>query len=232
MNAGTLNCPNCGAAVSTDAPNCPFCSARLQTVACSKCHGMMWMGSKFCPHCGGSAQPVLVGAESGRKCPRCQVPLRHIAFGTTCAEECSRCRGLWMPAADFDRICSDTEAQTAASGYAQIPVQAMKEEELYPPCPTCADRMARQNFARRSGIMINVCRAHGVWLDGDELRQVIEFIRAGGLDRARELAKEQLETAQRKLAAERRAATAAQTPLVRTPEPPRDLLSALFDLWI
>jgi Zn-finger nucleic acid-binding protein len=231
MHAGALNCPNCGAAVSADAPNCPFCSTRLQTVACARCHGMMWLGSKFCPHCAGPAEPILIGAESGHDCPRCNVPLTHLAFAHALAEECPRCRGLWMQAADFDRICSDAEAQTAASGFARIPVPPMPSEELYPRCPACTDRMSRQNFARRSGIMINICRAHGVWLDGDELRQIIEFIRAGGMDRARLLEKEQLESARRRLIDERRAGAAASFSRRPEPDPANDFIRAVFGLW-
>ncbi len=169
-----------------------------------------------------------MGAESGHDCPRCHVPLKNIGFAHTLAEECPRCRGLWMRAADFDRICSDAEAQTAASGWANIPTQPIKDEEYYPACPACANRMSRQNFAGRSGVMINVCRAHGVWLDGDELRQIIEFIRAGGMSRARELERERLEASRRRLADERRAIDLRLPP---EPEPPRDLLRALFDLW-
>lgn len=231
MHAGALNCPNCGAAVSTDAPNCPFCSTRLQTAMCARCHGMMWLGSKFCPHCAGQAKPVVIGAASGHDCPRCHVPLAHIAFAHALAEECSRCRGLWMQATDFDRICSDAEAQTAASGWAGIPVRPIESEEYYPRCPECPERMSRQNFARRSGVMINICRAHGVWLDGDELRQVIEFIRAGGMDRARMLEREQLESARRRLADERRAAAAVSYSHRPEPDPANDFIRAVFGLW-
>jgi Zn-finger nucleic acid-binding protein len=232
MHAGALNCPNCGAAVSTDAPHCPFCSTRLQTAMCVRCHGMMWLGSKFCPHCAGQARPIIMGTPSGHKCPRCVVPLKHIAFAHALAEECQRCSGLWMEAADFDRVCSDAEAQSAASGFSHIPAQFNDDEEYYPRCPECPERMSRQNFARRSGIMINICRAHGVWLDGDELRQVIEFIRAGGMDRARDLEKQQLESARRRLADERRAASADS---MRYSEPPgnlaADLVWGIFSFW-
>ena len=52
MQAETLNCPTCGAAVSKDATHCSFCEARLATVACPRCFAMMFVGSKFCPRCG------------------------------------------------------------------------------------------------------------------------------------------------------------------------------------
>ena len=38
--AGTLTCPQCGAAAAPDARACAFCRARLATVACPRCFGM------------------------------------------------------------------------------------------------------------------------------------------------------------------------------------------------
>src|SRR5437660_7609954 len=55
MEAQTLNCPNCGAAISSDAPQCQYCESKLATVACPSCFGMMFLGSKHCPHCGATA---------------------------------------------------------------------------------------------------------------------------------------------------------------------------------
>jgi hypothetical protein len=49
--------------------------------------------------------------------------------------------------------------------------------------------MNRLNFAHTSGVIVDVCTRHGTWFDADELRRVLEFITAGGLEaaRAREL---------------------------------------------
>jgi Zn-finger nucleic acid-binding protein len=55
----------------------------------------------------------------------------------------------------------------------------------YLKCPACGDLMNRTNYAHESGVIINTCRKHGVWFDHDGLRRVIEFIRNGGLQRAR-----------------------------------------------
>jgi Zn-finger nucleic acid-binding protein len=58
--------------------------------------------------------------------------------------------------------------------------------------------MNRSNFGMRSGVIIDVCRGHGTWFDRDELRRVIEFIRSGGLDLARQREIEQLREAKRR----------------------------------
>ena len=197
MEAGTLNCPECGAAVAQDSTQCQYCHALLQTVACPKCLGMMFAGTKFCPHCGARAQAIAEGPNTTRVCPRCQVKLTDIQVADTPLEECTRCGGLWVDVSNFEHICSNAESQQAATGLRLPPPVEMDPRVHYLKCPTCANLMNRMNYASRSGIIINACRAHGVWLDRDEIRQIIEFIRAGGLDHARKIEKVELDDARR-----------------------------------
>jgi Zn-finger nucleic acid-binding protein len=42
--------------------------------------------------------------------------------------------------------------------------------------------MARMNFGRRSGVVVDVCGPHGTWFDGGELDAVLQFVRDGGLE--------------------------------------------------
>jgi Zn-finger nucleic acid-binding protein len=55
------------------------------------------------------------------------------------------------------------------------------EQVRYLPCLVCDDFMVRRNYAMKSGIIIDVCRLHGVWLDDGEARRVIEFIEKHGM---------------------------------------------------
>ncbi len=59
--------------------------------------------------------------------------------------------------------------------------------------------MNRVNFASCSTVVVDVCKAHGTWFDKDELRRIVEFIRAGGLEKARTKQIEELERQKRKL---------------------------------
>ena len=197
MDASALNCPECGAAVAQDSTRCQYCHALLQTVACPKCMGMMFVGTKFCPHCGARAQEIVAGDQTPRKCPRCDVALTDVDVANTPLEECTRCGGLWVSVTNFEHLCSDAEAQQAATGLALPPPVQVNTSVRYLKCPECANLMNRMNYATRSGIIINACRAHGIWLDREEIRQIIEFIRAGGLDRARRIEKEELEEERR-----------------------------------
>ena len=58
--------------------------------------------------------------------------------------------------------------------------------------------MNRVNFARSSGVILDICKADGVWFDREELRRVVEFVRAGGLEISRERDRKEWETAKRK----------------------------------
>nr|WP_281412593.1 zf-TFIIB domain-containing protein [Geomobilimonas luticola] len=58
----------------------------------------------------------------------------------------------------------------------------------YVKCPVCAKIMNRINFGTKSGVIVDRCKEHGVWLDGGELRHLFEWMKAGGklLDQERQ----------------------------------------------
>ena len=72
---------------------------------------------------------------------------------------------VWLDTAQLNQIAADF---------------AGDEEVVYRKCPVCAERMSRVNFGRHSGVIIDQCGAHGVWLDGSKLRRLTEWWRAGG----------------------------------------------------
>ncbi len=210
MEAQTLNCPMCGAASKCEATRCLHCGARLATVACPSCFGMVFLGARFCSHCGGRVDRPQDSAPAGN-CPRCRVSLAAIKVGSTDLQECSKCGGIWADVTSLEQIRTDRERQAAILGEATpLPgnnhgVQIEKNIR-YLPCPECGKLMNRVNFARCSNVIVDVCRGHGTWFDRDELRHIIEFIRAGGLDAARQREIAQLEQQRRQLNAEKTSA--------------------------
>ncbi len=205
MDAMALNCPMCGAPASTDCPKCTHCGARLATVACPVCFGMMFIGAKFCSHCGAPAKREEEEVSS-LLCPRCHVALNRAVIGDTELQECPNCEGLWADTAALAQIQNDRERQAAVLGtVGPLPgAGGITESEVrYIHCPLCGEFMNRINFARCSNVVVDVCRPHGTWFDRDELRRIVEFIRAGGLERARQRQLAELEHQRRQLAAEK-----------------------------
>lgn len=184
-----LNCPNCGGAVASDKTKCEFCGSRLKTVGCSACLGMMFLGSKFCGHCGAAAcrAELLDDPDSG-ECPRCKVKLQSLKIDAVAIRECERCGGFWSDGLTFENICAKKEHQASVLGFSESYVHPATAQPVvsYIPCPDCKQLMNRSNFAKSSGVIVDMCKQHGVWFDAGELPKIIEFIEKGGLDRARE----------------------------------------------
>ena len=113
--------------------------------------------------------------------------------------ECEKCGGIWLDVLSFEKICADREQQSAVLGTASnvpghyIDISPDPIKVRYIPCPQCGQLMNRMNFAHCSGVIVDVCRGHGTWFDRDELREIIEFIRRGGLELSREKEKRAIE---------------------------------------
>lgn len=122
-------------------------------------------------------------------CPDCRRPLQEEALGAFRARRCARCRGRWLDPATFEAICAaDPEpGALVAAGPVEpprAPPRAAPEDRVrYRACPACGEIMSRVNFGRVSGVIVDVCRPHGAWLDAGELAAIRRFLRAGGARR-------------------------------------------------
>jgi Zn-finger nucleic acid-binding protein len=218
MEAGMLACPNCGAAAASDAVSCGYCHAQLATVACAACFGMSFAGASHCAHCGASLSSLAAAPAGERRCPRCSNLLGVMAIGAAILEECGGCGGLWVDVKSFERLIADRSTSSAYVGMGSASIAPSHEAHetttlRYVPCPDCKKLMQRVNFARCSGVIVDVCKGHGTWFDRDELRQILEFVRAGGLDAARAKEKDQLDHERQRLKEQALSLRATATPL-------------------
>ena len=55
----------------------------------------------------------------------------------------------------------------------------------YIPCPHCSKLMTPQNYAKYSGVIVDLCKDHGIWFDAGELNRILDFVSRGGLVKAR-----------------------------------------------
>jgi Zn-finger nucleic acid-binding protein len=70
----------------------------------------------------------------------------------------------------------------------------------YIPCVRCGKLMNRKNFRRISGVIIDECSRHGVWLDRGELEKIQLFIADGGLEKSQDMEIERTKNELRDLA--------------------------------
>ena len=170
-----------------------------KVVKCHHCGGRINSRSAICPHCGGR-QRSLAKKKQSPMCPRCQISLTHCAYRNRHLDTCSQCGGVWLDRGEFKDLTRESDvyqSQSAPEGYVRSPI---RDPIQYIPCVRCGSLMNRKNFAKISGVIIDECKTHGVWLDGGELEHIRTFIADGGLERAQDRAIDKNRQALRELA--------------------------------
>jgi Zn-finger nucleic acid-binding protein len=139
------------------------------------------------PYRSPSSPPVAAPAHDGSAshdlgplCPRC-TRLLHATDGPDLV--CGTCGGAFV---DHGDLTARIDAARPGGPQPDAPRHARgapRERDVhYARCPTCAQPMTRMNFGTRSGIILDVCRAHGTWFDHGELEAVLGFVREGGIE--------------------------------------------------
>jgi Zn-finger nucleic acid-binding protein len=163
----------------------------------------MFDTAAYCQKCGARRQRAVADGTA-TKCPTCRLDMKSVIVGGTPLLECATCDGVWVDAADFERICAESEAQAAVlhhiGPHHQVGAQGRVK---YRPCLRCGSMMNRLNFGQVSGTVVDVCRGHGTFLDAGELHAIVTFIRGGGLERARRRRIEELKEEERRIESKR-----------------------------
>ncbi len=202
----SLQCPNCGAETDENTVRCAYCRSVLTTTACPACFTAVFKGVKFCPNCGAA---IVDGKRKSSKkllCPRCEQLLIDSVIGDTKLHECDHCGGIWLDVPAFNKICADREQQEHILLYKEPnepakPQSEVRSKRFYIPCPECGELMNQKNYARVSGVVVDVCKQHGIWFERHELQRIVNFIRSGGLHKAREAEKADIQAEQSRLKA-------------------------------
>jgi Zn-finger nucleic acid-binding protein len=87
-------------------------------------------------------------------------------------ERCTKCGGSFLEKSQFDKVVELSKAGKAP--VVEPPDERPKDAELRTPiaCPVCTKTMRNIN-RQESKIFVDVCRAHGLWLDGGEIAAII-----------------------------------------------------------
>lgn len=167
-----MNCVHCGAPVPGKTIRCPYCDT-LNDVDLRR-------------------MQENLGKEvaSDRNCPRCGVLMKSVDLGidgTFYIERCERCLGLFFDPCELEHVL-DVSTQPPDKADRERLNTMIEEEYLderrpvkYVKCPVCHEMMNRKVYGAKSGVIVDICKQHGVWLDGGELAQLVKWANAGGL---------------------------------------------------
>ncbi len=164
---------------------------------CSSCSAPLSGQSTICEYCGrrndidlrGIHQYTVMRPETERICPRCTTPLQTINLkkgDKFYIEQCTRCMGLFFDLNELEALL-----EMSVSNVFRIDQSRMNtinkelyhrdpEHKKYVTCPVCSRFMHRSSFGAKSGVIVDRCLNHGVWLDGGELKRLLEWKKAGG----------------------------------------------------
>jgi Zn-finger nucleic acid-binding protein len=102
-------------------------------------------------------------------------------------ERCEKCYGLFFDIGELEKYIQISNVTTSDIDYhllnsllnenhhTDYPVQYLK-------CPVCAQLMNRINYGRKSGVVINKCTSHGIWLDSGQLNHILGWVKSGGFE--------------------------------------------------
>lgn len=181
-----LRCGLCGAPVGPDDRACGHCTAalseadRVATLLCPACHTRLDDDAVHCKACGVALRPqAITPLRAGAACPACKGRLRIRLVDDYDLVECMTCAGVFVGAATLTLLTDRARASTAPTG-AGAGKPAPEPPRGYLPCVTCGELMHRRQHrveGRPTGIVIDVCKDHGVWFDRDELAAALAATR-------------------------------------------------------
>ncbi len=163
---------------------------------CHACSAPLNANSNICQYCGTRNDIDLHGKidfsvqeeVSNRVCPHCTTPLQTINLytnGRVQIERCQKCYGLFFDPGEIETVLENSVS--GANIINRKLLSAITQERSqhwqkirYLKCPVCQQFMRRINFGYRSGVVIDQCKTHGIWLDNGEISHLMEWKKAGG----------------------------------------------------
>ncbi len=166
-------------------------------VDCTSCSAPLSGHSTICEYCGRRNEVDLHGIHkytvtrptTERTCPRCSIPLQTINLkkgDKFYIEQCTLCMGLFFDLNELEALLEMSVSNVFRIDRSRMNIISKElyhndpAHKEYVTCPVCSRFMHRSNFGARSGVIVDCCSNHGVWLDGGELRHLLEWKKAGG----------------------------------------------------
>ncbi len=163
-------CKSCSAPLPANINRCSYCNVRNDVDLHSK------------------HQYSIQTKHSNRVCPHCETHLQTIKLDINhplLIERCKTCFGLFFDLGEIDILLENSVSNV--SGINLDLIKTINKDRFsshkkikYIKCPVCRDYMRRVNFGHKSGVIIDQCTIHGIWLDSGEITHLMEWKKAGG----------------------------------------------------
>jgi Zn-finger nucleic acid-binding protein len=163
---------------------------------CISCAAPLPANTNKCLYCGSHNDVDLenrhsytvIQKQSNQLCPHCDKQLQTIELdinGAFLIARCEHCFGLFFDPGKIDILLESAVSNVFDTNRQHLDninkdrYQGNKKVK-YIKCPVCRTFMSRRVFAYRSGVVVDHCRNHGIWLDSGEITHLLEWKKAGG----------------------------------------------------
>lgn len=172
-------CVSCGAPLPDNKVTCVYCGTRndidLQGIDYNTTHE----------------------SDEQRICPRCDIPLKTIDLkigGHFYIEKCDECHGMFFDNGELEEVLKNKVKdggivkRKLLNSLRELDSKSIDviAKKQYIKCPVCNKLMNRQSYAFKSGVVLNSCKDHGLWLDNGQLKTLFEWKKLGGETLAKE----------------------------------------------
>ena len=165
-----MNCVTCGGPLPVDSDVCKFCGV-LNDSDLRRLY---------------DASVESEGA-SNKICPRCNINLETIKVlinKNFSIERCKNCLGIFFDPLELEDLITAVIEEDKKSGSQRLGLMTEGAIDKWPikylRCPVCKNLMLRKSYGNLTGVIIDWCKSHGVWLDGGELGSLLKWMRSGG----------------------------------------------------
>jgi len=158
--------------------------SQYNTKQCEHCGKAVNERYAVCPLCGGQLHDEVKTILP--VCPHCSVPLEIQMHEDDEYDLCPQCGGIWLDRGEFQKATRPSDVYRKEEIKGEFIRGPVREPLEYIPCVRCGKLMNRKNFRRISGVIIDECGRHGVWLDAGEIEKIRHFIADGGLDKSQD----------------------------------------------
>ena len=152
---------------------------------CSKCGRNANSKASRCMYCGGAL--ILETRTEPIQCSACSQTMIEIEEDGVDIDVCPSCGGVWCDVGELETLIDvkqpiESRQNEGVLRQSNVYTSPSNDQNSVRFCPICSRPMARENFSRSSGVIVDRCRFHGFFLDKDELNQIVDFAAQGGLN--------------------------------------------------
>lgn len=166
-----MDCTNCGAPLPAKSNLCSFCKTlnEVDLRAIDRRSGPTTEGERNCPQCSQLLEVVDLQVDGGLS-----------------VDQCKHCHGLFFDPGELETLIDGSVSHVYEVDFQRLANLAEEEGATNPRsvkyvrCPECGEMMNRKIYGPRSGVIVDRCYEHGIWLDGRELSLLRKWAKAGG----------------------------------------------------